>query len=44
MKHMRNMIVKWGICPYCKKAGEFWTGKCPNCRKPVRIEDILEDE
>lgn len=44
MKHIRNLIVKWGVCPYCKKAGEFWTGNCPNCRKPVRFEDILEDE
>lgn len=44
MNHIRNKIVKWGICPYCKKAGEFQTGKCPNCRKPVSFDEIIEDE
>ena len=46
MKYIRNMIVKWGICPYCKKATEFHANdlRCPGCGNKVSIDEIIEDE
>lgn len=45
VKHV-HMIVKWGICPYCKKAAEFDINKyiCPGCNKEVVFDEIIEDE
>lgn len=45
VKHI-HMIVKYGICPYCKKAAEFDINKCmcPGCKKEVAFDEIIEDE
>lgn len=45
LKHV-HMIVKYGICPYCKKAAEFDINKCrcPGCNKEVAFDEIIEDE
>lgn len=44
MEIINQTIVKWGVCPYCKKATEFSIGKCPGCGMPVSFSEIIEDE
>lgn len=46
MRHIKHMIVKWGVCPYCKKATEFDSNKCrcPGCDKIINFSEIIDDE